>query len=142
MSAKELAGLYLARIQASQPALNAFITVDPERTLAMAAQADARIFTGGHWLPPTAANADLHTLHHLGAGLFGIAPTTARVALSRMVASGEVVVDAGRYRAAGSFARRQQRWFRRDPRIAWLAYDSPSLGEDALRLWASSTRRL
>ena len=39
----------------------------------VSAQADARIFTGGHWLPPTAANADLHTLHHLGAGLFGVA---------------------------------------------------------------------
>ena len=42
--------------------------------------------------------------------------------------------------ATRKFARRQQRWFRRDPRIAWLAYDSPSLAEDALRLWASSTQ--
>lgn len=39
----------------------------------VSAQADDRIFKGGHWLPPTAANADLHTLHHLGAGLFGVA---------------------------------------------------------------------
>ena len=39
----------------------------------VSAQADERIFQGGHWLPPTAGNADLHTLHHLGAGLFGVA---------------------------------------------------------------------
>ena len=39
----------------------------------VSAQADERIFSGGHWLAPTEANADLHTLHHLGAGLFGIA---------------------------------------------------------------------
>jgi flavin reductase (DIM6/NTAB) family NADH-FMN oxidoreductase RutF len=39
----------------------------------VSAQADERIFSKGHWLAPTEANADLHTLHHLGAGLFGIA---------------------------------------------------------------------
>lgn len=39
----------------------------------VSAQADERIFNNGHWLAPTEANADLHTLHHLGAGLFGIA---------------------------------------------------------------------
>lgn len=39
----------------------------------VSAQADERIFSSGHWLPPTADNADLHTLHHLGAGLFGVA---------------------------------------------------------------------
>jgi flavin reductase (DIM6/NTAB) family NADH-FMN oxidoreductase RutF len=39
----------------------------------VSAQADERIFSKGHWLPPTADNADLHTLHHLGAGLFGVA---------------------------------------------------------------------
>ena len=42
--------------------------------------------------------------------------------------------------ATRRFARRQQRWFRRDSRIDWLPYDSPSLAEDALRLWASSTQ--
>jgi len=36
----------------------------------VSAQADERIFKGGHWLPPTAENADLHTLHHLGGGNF------------------------------------------------------------------------
>jgi len=39
----------------------------------VSAQADERIFKAGRWLAPTADNADLHTLHHLGAGLFGVA---------------------------------------------------------------------
>jgi len=39
----------------------------------VSAQADERIFREGRWLPPTAENGDLHTLHHLGAGLFGVA---------------------------------------------------------------------
>lgn len=39
----------------------------------VSAQADKRIFSNGHWLAPTEDNADLHTLHHLGAGLFGVA---------------------------------------------------------------------
>ena len=46
VSSTELAGLFLSRIQASQPGLNAFITVDPERTLAMAREADARLARG------------------------------------------------------------------------------------------------
>jgi tRNA dimethylallyltransferase len=37
------------------------------------------------------------------------------------------------------FARRQQRWFRRDPRITWLSYANSSLADDALALWAGST---
>jgi flavin reductase (DIM6/NTAB) family NADH-FMN oxidoreductase RutF len=39
----------------------------------VSAQADERIFRSGRWLAPTTDNADLHTLHHLGAGLFGVA---------------------------------------------------------------------
>lgn len=38
----------------------------------VAAAADARIFENGHW-HFTDANADLHTLHHLGAGKFVVA---------------------------------------------------------------------
>lgn len=38
----------------------------------VAAAADVRIFENGHW-NFTEANADLHTLHHLGAGKFVIA---------------------------------------------------------------------
>jgi tRNA dimethylallyltransferase len=48
--------------------------------------------------------------------------------------------DPGRERAAREatvratrrFARRQDSWFRRDPRITWLAYDSPDLLERAV----------
>ncbi len=48
-------------------------------------------------------------LVHL-AGLFGINPNRARVALSRMVASGEAATDgSGRYRLAGRLAERRDR---------------------------------
>ena len=42
VSAEELAGRYLDRIEALNPALNAFITVDRDKTLAEARDADAR----------------------------------------------------------------------------------------------------
>jgi len=45
-SSVELCGDYLARIAAHNPGLNAFITVDPERTLAEARDADARRAAG------------------------------------------------------------------------------------------------
>ena len=52
VSAREVAHTFLDRIAAANPALNAFITVDPERTLADAAEADralaaARAAPGG-----------------------------------------------------------------------------------------------
>lgn len=37
------------------------------------------------------------------------------------------------------FARRQQRWFRRDPRIQWVRYDSDDLVGEAVRVWESGT---
>jgi phenylacetic acid degradation operon negative regulatory protein len=43
------------------------------------------------------------------AGLFGISEGTARVALSRMAAAGEVEADDGRYRLAGRLLERQAR---------------------------------
>jgi len=43
------------------------------------------------------------------AGLFGISEGTARVALSRMTASGELVADDGHYRLADRFLARQRR---------------------------------
>ena len=43
------------------------------------------------------------------AGLFGIAENTARTALSRMAAAGEVVADDGRYRLTGRLLERQRR---------------------------------
>jgi tRNA dimethylallyltransferase len=36
-------------------------------------------------------------------------------------------------RATRRFARRQESWFRRDPRVHWLPYDAPDLLERALR---------
>nr|WP_199064882.1 Asp-tRNA(Asn)/Glu-tRNA(Gln) amidotransferase subunit GatA [Chromobacterium sp. ASV5] len=46
VSSVELATQYLDRIEALNPALNAFITVDREKTLAAAAAADARLAAG------------------------------------------------------------------------------------------------
>lgn len=43
------------------------------------------------------------------AGLFGIAESTARTALSRMAAAGEVVAEDGRYRLTGRLLDRQRR---------------------------------
>ncbi|WP_242902582.1 tRNA (adenosine(37)-N6)-dimethylallyltransferase MiaA [Actinomadura terrae] len=37
-------------------------------------------------------------------------------------------------RTTRRFARRQESWFRRDPRVHWLPYDAPDLLERALRL--------
>ena len=41
--------------------------------------------------------------------------------------------------ATRRFARRQQRWFRRDARITWLPYDSPALPDETLAAWAAGT---
>ena len=46
VSSRELAQQYLDRIAALNPAINAFITVDADRTLAEAATADALIAAG------------------------------------------------------------------------------------------------
>ena len=40
--------------------------------------------------------------------------------------------------ATRRFARRQQRWFRRDSRIHWMSYDSPSLVDDVVELVRSA----
>jgi len=46
----------------------------------------------------------------------------------------QATVDATR-----KFARRQQRWFRRDTRIQWIRYDSASAVDDVLAAWGSDT---
>jgi phenylacetic acid degradation operon negative regulatory protein len=62
----------------------------------------------GSALIGTTRGLSSRTLTAIGS-LFGIAPTTSRVALSRMVAAGEVAASGGRYRVAGRFQRRQAR---------------------------------
>jgi tRNA dimethylallyltransferase len=42
-------------------------------------------------------------------------------------------------RATRRFARRQDSWFRRDPRIRWLAYDRPDLVEAAMVIVAATS---
>ena len=46
----------------------------------VSAQADSRVFADGHW-SFTDANTDLHTLHHLGAGVFALPSRTVKAAL-------------------------------------------------------------
>ncbi|KNZ31351.1 MAG: hypothetical protein AD742_17430 [Methylibium sp. NZG] len=46
----------------------------------VSAQADARVFDAGRW-SFRADNADLHTLHHLGAGLFAVPAQTVQAEL-------------------------------------------------------------
>ena len=41
--------------------------------------------------------------------------------------------------ATRRFARRQQRWFRRDGRIRWIRYDSASAVDEVLAAWGSET---
>lgn len=41
--------------------------------------------------------------------------------------------------ATRRFARRQQRWFRRDKRIRWIRYDSPTAVDEVLAAWGSDT---
>jgi tRNA dimethylallyltransferase len=44
-------------------------------------------------------------------------------------------------RATRRFARRQDSWFRRDPRVSWLAYDRPDLVDAAAATFALRDRR-
>jgi tRNA dimethylallyltransferase len=45
-------------------------------------------------------------------------------------------------RATRRFARRQDSWFRRDPRISWLEYDDPELTQRALAMMEALGRRV
>jgi len=42
-------------------------------------------------------------------------------------------------KATRRFARRQESWFRRDPRITWLPADDPAVGRKALGVLAAQT---
>ncbi|WP_394340782.1 tRNA (adenosine(37)-N6)-dimethylallyltransferase MiaA [Nocardiopsis gilva] len=46
----------------------------------------------------------------------------------------EATARADTVRATRRFARRQDAWFRRDPRIHWLPYDAPDLADRAMEL--------
>jgi tRNA dimethylallyltransferase len=55
--------------------------------------------------------------------------------------SGEWTEEQAKYetvRATRRFARRQESWFRRDPRVVWLPFDAPDLAERALALVAAT----
>ena len=57
--------------------------------------------------------------------------------------AGELTEEQARQQtvdATRRFARRQQRWFRRDARIRWVRYDDPAAAEAALAVWAEGTR--
>lgn len=79
-----------------------------------------------------------------GRGLAGT-PTASRALGYQQVLSfldGEITEAQARQEtvdATRRFARRQQRWFRRDARIVWIRYDSPTAVDDALAAWAAGT---
>lgn len=49
----------------------------------------------------------------------------------------EVEAREDTVRGTRRFARRQETWFKRDPRISWLPYDAPDLTDHALRVISS-----
>jgi tRNA dimethylallyltransferase len=56
---------------------------------------------------------------------------------------GDITEAEARERTAQAtrrFARRQDSWFRKDPRISWLRYDDPQLIEQALLVLRRRTR--
>ena len=56
--------------------------------------------------------------------------------------AGEITEDDARQLtidATRRFARRQQRWFRRDGRISWIDYDDGAAVEGVLSRWGSDT---
>ncbi len=79
-----------------------------------------------------------------GQGLGGT-PTASRALGYRQVLgllAGECSDEEARRQtidATRRFARRQQRWFRRDPRIRWIRYDSPAAVDEVLDAWGSDT---
>jgi tRNA dimethylallyltransferase len=73
----------------------------------------------------------------LGKGLLDGRTANRALGYSQVIAllAGEISEAEARERTAQAtrrFARRQDSWFRKDPRITWLAYDDPELIERAL----------
>ena len=57
------------------------------------------------------------------------------------VVAGRMSLDEARgriVRRLRSFARRQEAWFRRDPRVTWFAADDVDLGRLVLEHWRAS----
>jgi tRNA dimethylallyltransferase len=52
--------------------------------------------------------------------------------LDGRVSEAEAKAQTGQ--ATRAFARRQEKWFRRDPRVVWLPYDAPDLLDRALEV--------
>jgi tRNA dimethylallyltransferase len=74
----------------------------------------------------------------LDAGLAGARTASRAIGYPEVSAylRGELTLDEARERtvvATRRFARRQDSWFRKDPRITWLRYDAPDLVEQAAR---------
>ena len=76
----------------------------------------------------------------------GVLGQTARRALGyQQIADaleGRITLDEAKLltiEATRRFARRQQRWFQPDQRIAWLPYDTPDLVDQVLALWGTAT---
>ena len=81
----------------------------------------------------------------LAAAGLGDTPTASRALGYQQVLSllaGEVTDRQARQEtvdATRRFARRQQRWFRRDARIVWIRYDSPTAVDEAVAAWTAGT---
>jgi len=95
VSSRELAQVYLDRIAALNPAINAFITVDPDKTLLEAAGADVRIAAGnaGPLTGVPIAHKDIFCTH-------GWLTTCGSKMLSNFVAPYDATVIE-RFKAAG-----------------------------------------
>ncbi|GAA0614977.1 tRNA (adenosine(37)-N6)-dimethylallyltransferase MiaA [Kribbella sandramycini] len=81
----------------------------------------------------------------LGQGLLEGRTANRALGYSQVIAllNGEIDEAEARERTAQAtrrFARRQDSWFRKDPRISWLAYDDPELVAKAIDVLAAGNR--
>ncbi len=81
----------------------------------------------------------------LGRGLRGGPTAPKALGYSQVIAHLDGAVDepaaqADTARATRRYARRQESWFRADPRIHWIRYDAPDLVDQALAVVAGAAR--
>jgi tRNA dimethylallyltransferase len=79
-----------------------------------------------------------------GGGLAGTATASRALGYAQVLAylGGEATEEQARQAtidATRKFARRQQRWFRRDARIRWIDYEGPGRVDEVLEIWGSET---